>query len=180
MSLLNDLKVDLIRRETVQRYKESPGSVDESLLILLDLKTTSSLQEIYQRLSEDEHPIFSRDSWISDAAARMTVDGYWEWVVKRVEAGGYMVNGSYFGRVSDVATLPGSPPGAPLLDDLLEAAPARPRRGFQAPPFPTFQPGIAELPPLPPPVMPRAIVSGVSTGQPFAGLGTTTISDTNY
>lgn len=132
MSALNDSKVELIRRETVQRYKESPSSVEESLLTILDLKTSTSLQEIYQRIGEEEHPVFSRDSWISDAAARMTVDGYWTWVGKRLEEGDYSVTGSSIWKTREgLQPEPGYVPTMPP-----PAMPVPPQMPTPAMPFP--------------------------------------------
>lgn len=85
MATIESAKLSYLHKKILERYLESPTSDDEEILKLMDLQNTR-LQGTYQLLGQQEHPIHSRDRWLSEAAAKLTDDGYWSWVTKQTSA----------------------------------------------------------------------------------------------
>lgn len=83
MSALDSAKIRFLHQKILERFEESPTSSDEELLQLFDFNLPNVIST-YQSLGRSEHPIFTRDRWLSEAAAKMTDDGYATWLNKSI------------------------------------------------------------------------------------------------
>lgn len=83
MATLEAAKLNYLHKKILERYLQNPSSEDEDMLKLMDLQVTR-VAATYQALGQQEHPIYVRDRWLSEAAARLTDEGYWTWVGKQI------------------------------------------------------------------------------------------------
>lgn len=150
MATIEAAKLSYLHKKVLERYLEAPTADDEEILKLMDLNQTR-IAATYQSMSQQEHPIYIRERWISEAAARLTDDGYWSWVTKQVNNNvGYRFDGNMIVEVV--------PPFQGWGDHASEAAMPSPfftnteqdPFGFQAapppPPMPTMAPQQPTMP----------------------------------
>lgn len=83
MSALDSAKIRFLHQKILERFEDSPTSADEELLQLFDFNLPNVIST-YQSLGRSEHPIFTRDRWLSEAAAKMTDEGYASWLNKSI------------------------------------------------------------------------------------------------
>jgi hypothetical protein len=135
MATIESAKLNYLHKKILERYLESPTSDDEEILKLMDLQNTR-LQGTYQLLGQQEHPIHSRDRWLSEAAAKLTDDGYWSWVTKQTSANPrYRFSGEAIIEMVSAQAIPA--PWASDWDMNADAPFATTNEAMPAPPAPT-------------------------------------------
>lgn len=144
-------KLKFLHKKIIDRYLEGPNSADEEILKLMDLGVTNP-QSVYLGVGHNEHPIYIRDQWVSQVAAKTTDEGYWAWVSGKINADKtYRITASGIHERAETEAiwsldqdLPYAMPGPGQAT----AVPAMPT--FPAPPFPPlpspFQTATAPLP----------------------------------
>lgn len=153
MATLEAAKLSYLHKKILERYLEGPTADDEEILKLMDLQNNRPAVT-YQAMGQQEHPIYARDRWLSEAAAKLTDDGYWAWVTKQINANpGYRFDGVAVVDVVPAETYPndwGLSADAPSpLQMLLNTPPP--------PPVPTF-------PTMPAPRQPRTPRAAIPAG----------------
>lgn len=100
MATIEAAKLSYLHKKILERYLEGPTADDEEILKLMDLQNNRPAVT-YQAMGQQEHPIYARDRWLSEAAAKLTDDGYWAWVTKQINASpGYRYNGDVIVEVA--------------------------------------------------------------------------------
>lgn len=85
MATIETAKLNHLHKKIIERYLESPTSNDEETLALLDY-SISQIAVHYHALGFQEHPVFVRDRWVSEVAARRTDESYWGWTAIQVSS----------------------------------------------------------------------------------------------
>lgn len=118
MAGIEAAKMTFLHKKVVDRYVASPSSDDEDMIMVFDTQGDRP-EGTYSAMGYQQHPVFERDNWVSEVAAKMTDIGYWAWVGEKItKTTTYRYDGVRF-RESIRPTISPPPPtmGRSIFDD---------------------------------------------------------------